>query len=774
VKPGRITCVATAALVVALGMAVAHGADAAPGNRGTTLRSHPRIVSKVVGLNRGGLTKPVGSPAGGSLLTRQGYLVPDEGAYLATKQRLAGRAGVPGPSGDPSVLATPSAGELLDWSGVNDHGVTPSDSTGAIGPRRFIEVVNDRVGIYRRDGTTLTSGGLASLGGGGSPLVTDPQMIWDPGTGRFYYALLDYTRSQTGSGSNVLLFGYSRKASPSDLTGTSWCKYGFAFTTAIPDYPKLGDDRHFLLFGANVFNNAGTGYLGSYTFWASKPGRGEGCADPSKLRSGEKLMRLPGGAPAWTPVPANQIDTSGTGYVLASDDVGGGGSSTRILEYSVTKNSKGKASFSSPDVVPVTSYAAPPSAPQSGVSQVLDTLDGRLTNAVSAVDPSSGKVMIWTQHAVAGTSGTSAVLWHEIDAAGAIEHSTGIVDDGSNFFFNGSISPDRLVDGSIRAYGSSAVLGYDRSSSAETPSIRMSSITPLGNSPEVTVIASSGSEVDFSCPVTGPLCRWGDYAGASPDPAASPYANNGVVWLTSMYSSGVSNLSAANWLTRNWVAVPDVTATMTPLDLFQRDTDFRVGWSDVSGSSTFDTRVNTAPYNANFGGYAAFMADGPGFSTKFSDATGGPAALGDTYCFEVQPHDGSDAGHGYSNETCTAVPLDDQDLAASSGWTTKNSSDYFAGTISLTRTKGARLSGPSDAHMKDIDVLVSKCPNCGRIGVYLNGTLLRTISLRSSTNKTRALVHVATFSSLQTGTVKIKVVSSSGSVRIDGLGISRV
>ena len=147
---------------------------------------------------------------------------------------------------------------------------------------------------------------------------------------------------------------------------------------------------------------------------------------------------------------------------------------------------------------------------------------------------------------------------------------------------------------------------------------------------------------------------------------------------------------------------------------------------------------------------------------------------GDTYCFEVQPHDGSDAGHGYSNETCTAVPLDDQDLTASSGWSVKAGVNDYEGTLSVSKTRGARLSGPSDAEMKTIDVLVSKCSSCGTIGVYLNGSLLKTLSLHRSTTANKVLVHVATFSSVKTGTVKIKVLSSGSSVRIDGLGISRV
>src|SRR5207237_190159 len=68
----------------------------------------------------------------------------------------------------------------------------------------------------------------------------------------------------------------------------------------------------------------------------------------------------------------------------------------------------------------------------------------------------------------------------------------------------------------------------------------------LGTVGSPLAIASSTSSFhDFSCspptPKDPPICRWGDYAGASPDPNGSH-----VVWATEQYSSGT------RWLTRNF------------------------------------------------------------------------------------------------------------------------------------------------------------------------------------------------------------------------------
>src|SRR5260370_31086210 len=60
-----------------------------------------------------------------------------------------------------------------------------------------------------------------------------------------------------------------------------------------------------------------------------------------------------------------------------------------------------------PDVT-VAPFAAPPSARQAGSTNLIDTLDGRLTQAVG--DPVSG---IWTQHTLAGGPG-SKPTWYQL------------------------------------------------------------------------------------------------------------------------------------------------------------------------------------------------------------------------------------------------------------------------------------------------------------------------------------------------------------------------
>jgi hypothetical protein len=69
---------------------------------------------------------------------------------------------------------------------------------------------------------------------------------------------------------------------------------------------------------------------------------------------------------------------------------------------------------------------------------------------------------------------------------------------------------------------------------------------------------------------------------------------------------------------------------------------------------------------------------------------------------------------------------------------------------------------------------VEKCPTCGSIKIYWNGSLKHTYSLHASRVLKKIYLSAVSFSSVQVGTLKIVVSSSGKPVIIDGLGISAV
>src|SRR5215210_1335874 len=124
------------------------------------------------------------------LAIKQGYLVPDQGAYERAKAAARRHAG----GGGKTTYAAAQGADpetFRSWEGIRDRkGGTPSDSTGAIGPTRYIELVNTKYAIYDRSNDAPISEGTLNELAGEPPYpkadVFDPQIIWDPTTKRFY------------------------------------------------------------------------------------------------------------------------------------------------------------------------------------------------------------------------------------------------------------------------------------------------------------------------------------------------------------------------------------------------------------------------------------------------------------------------------------------------------------------------------------------------------------------------------------------------------------
>lgn len=437
------------------------------------------------------------------------------------------------------------------WQGVEQAGRAPSDSTGAVGTTRYVEVVNARVGVYDRTGRSLASASLGSWWNVGSAAAFDPQVIWDPDTERFFYA----GDAVYGPSDNRIAFGWSTSASPALGTG-DWCRYTFRYGAEFPDYPKLGDSADFLLIGVNVF--AGDAFRGADVVAIGKPAAGPGCPTLASLKIGVGKNLSVAGARQFTPVPANQTDGGPNGWVVTVPASGTSRASLGI--FRVTKSSTGLPSIETSGAsLAVPSFSLPRNAPQSGTRHLLDSGDARFTQAVSAKDPlRGGKLGLWTQHAVLGGAG-SAVRWYEIDPASRTLLQSGTVAPRGLYAFNGAISPDRISRGATGAFGQNMVLGFNTSSSTTFPSIAM--VSKRGDdavSAPVVVRTSPGPVVDFSCAPGGGLCRWGDYAAATPDPAASAADAVGRVWSTNAWTRDgrVTGENGTSWMTWNWGARP--------------------------------------------------------------------------------------------------------------------------------------------------------------------------------------------------------------------------
>jgi hypothetical protein len=226
------------------------------------------------------------------------------------------------------------------------------------------------------------------------------------------------------------------------------------------------------------------------------------------------------------------------------------GQGTLLTTYTL-KPSKGHPSMptlSHPRSMTVGSYQEPADAPQKGSTRTLDTLDGRITHAVSGLDPDVGKVTVWVSHCVLGGAGAE-VRWYEVmPGKSASVLQSGAATDPNLYVFNGGISNDRTVASSGQAaHGRAMVLGFDTSSTSAYVAVQM--VSKVGSNAQSAFVLVKQSSAPFDPPgACGTLgCRWGDYSGATPDPAADLGATKGEVWLTSEFTDGDSTRPTWNW-----------------------------------------------------------------------------------------------------------------------------------------------------------------------------------------------------------------------------------
>ncbi|HKW59414.1 MAG TPA: hypothetical protein VJR46_06630 [Candidatus Dormibacteraeota bacterium] len=455
------------------------------------------------------------------------------------------------------ISPNPSYRVASGWNGTNAPGVSaadetfccvPPDTTGSIGPANYIEIINTTVAVYDRNLNLVASSDLASFSNAGGLNVSDPQMQYDPRSGRWLYSLVGFNSNFT---TTEVLFGWSKTSSPTDLVN-GWCRFSAPSGSMLPDYDKLGHDDNFILVGSNFYDMSRSSqpFVTAQIYAITKPAAGDtGCAAPTvyAFADSKHVLKNSDGTLAFTPVPANTSDASQGGFIVAahSPTLAPLGPQTKIMAWHVTRQPSGNPALNADGDTTVSSFDVPAGVPQPGGAPLIDSLDARLTQAVAHADPKAGGAeAVWTQHTINGPGGRSVVRWYELLPATRMVRQQGQVAHATDYVFNGAVSPSIA--------GSDAVVVYDRGGASESPVVAgqgHSSSAALGalDSGETILAVSTGVDTDFSCYAPyGPPCRWGDYGGASPDPL-----NPGVVWATEEWS-GPSSFGFPGWGTQNF------------------------------------------------------------------------------------------------------------------------------------------------------------------------------------------------------------------------------
>jgi Bacterial TSP3 repeat len=437
-------------------------------------------------------------------------------------------------------LAPQTFGTSFTGATLAETGAFPPDSMGAVGPSQFVVFVNGRLRSFNKasgvaDGVLNVDPDVffATVMTPVSPPVlqnftSDPQVRYDRLSGRWFLTIIDVpcTNANCYAAANRLLIAVSDAASAGVISGgTIWTFFYFqSDATNFLDYPSLGVDANALYIGGNMFNSAGSSFLGCNAYVVRK----------SSVLGGGPLVvttfTVVSSAIAAGPFAPRGVDNydpaSNEGYFIGVDNATFGTlMMRRVSDPGGTPSISGNASIT----VSSTSFPIPVDhlGNTGGNNGRLDALDDRLF----AAHIRSGR--LWTAHNIKVSSsgvGTTfggqlrdGVRWYELNVPVGSGAPT-VVQSGTIFDNANQTSaarqfwiPSVMVSGQGHAAIGFSTAGTPYRADAATAG-RLATDT-LGTLQSVTNYTSSSTAYNpLFDPGGSNGRRWGDYSFTSLDP----------------------------------------------------------------------------------------------------------------------------------------------------------------------------------------------------------------------------------------------------------------
>jgi len=421
----------------------------------------------------------------------------------------------------------------------------------------------------------------------------------------------------------------------------------------------------------------------------------------------------------------------------------GGPGTNEILIFDIvtdTLRSLGPADDSRPDFSPDGSLVV---VSRGGDLVVLDVATGDVVCTLTSGTPAAETDPSWSPDGSTIAYATPAGVW-TIPADGG----TGTLR------VPGASSPQFSGDGEHLAYlaGGELVIAAADGTGGVSTQIAAFQYAWAPDSTEIVVTvdlsllgeAWQSSEVWIVSPDGAPL-RPGPGAASSssfswqPVPAPEP----GVVAPTSSVSGAASAYVGSSLLRVKWTAEDLVSPVVS--------TDVRYRRSSALGGP--------------FTSYRSWISGSTARRASLD------AVPGHRYCFSSRARNEAGAVSGWSAEKCSIVPFDDRQLTASGDWARVSRTGFLRGTATRSSQRYASLTS-TRGYVREVGVIASTGPNAGRIAVFVGSTRVGTISLQSATARDRTLVMLPRLATQRYGAIRLVVLTSGQTVRIDGLAAS--
>jgi len=381
----------------------------------------------------------------------------------------------------------------------------PPDVQLAVSPNYVVEMVNVIYAVWTKQGALVKLSDLASLWRTGNDYIGDPKILYDGQSDRWFASLLDVTQAAVT---------VSVSAS-NDPTG-NWYTYSFkAYSGNCPDQPILGINDDKVVVSSNDFIPGTKGCSGSYVgvqYWIiNKSQMLSGGSVQYQFTNPDKSL--------FSVHPVDSLTSTQTEFMVSSTSGPG------LILYSVSGVPPNAVVLQ--QSIPISSLNRPPAAPQPNSATTIDTGNNRVLDASWA----NGKMWISLEDGCV-PSGDSALracarLVEVNTNTSSVLQDWDVATPGYYYFY-----PALRADSKGNLF---VVFGYSTSSINPSLAVAMQGFAdPLNTVRQpIVLVLGSGPEVNATgfCP-SYPVCRYGDYFGATNDPS-----DPGLVWVAGQYGT---------------------------------------------------------------------------------------------------------------------------------------------------------------------------------------------------------------------------------------------
>jgi hypothetical protein len=160
------------------------------------------------------------------------------------------------------TIVTSSAGPKFASNGATEQNCfcTPPDVQVAAGPSHVVEMVNLQGQVFDKNGNLLQTFTLASFFNAGTDFISDPKILFDNPSQRWFSSILD-VKNTTISSVDLAV------SASSDPTGV-WNIYKLNTNGHLPDQPILGINDDKVVSSVNIYQSLSSGPFLGAQFWA--------------------------------------------------------------------------------------------------------------------------------------------------------------------------------------------------------------------------------------------------------------------------------------------------------------------------------------------------------------------------------------------------------------------------------------------------------------------------------------------------------------------------